>query len=736
MTDQSKELLPILIIPGFMSSGLVIKESSTNPNWVNERLWLNLGSLGVSAMYFGNAQRQTNNKSTPNTTTTLENRMDTDDMDNADEETKQQANYKSGWLKHMMLNPTDLRSDPPGIKVRAIEGLEGVDYLTPGTFTNMVSYVFGPAIIALEKGGYNTSKTNLIASPYDWRLPPEELEKRDKYFTRTMGFVEQLYQENNHTPVIIIGHSMGCKNAHYFLNFLEQRKGRAWIDQHIHTYMPIGAPHLGAPKALRSTISGDKMSLDTFLNDEEALVLGRSFGSGPWLMPTHLPDGVPASCYIRPHGVLEVSFVHAVNTNPLVENRAMLNRPARYQMQLAARGFHENSNEQHLVRTPFHRIDSNLGRDVVVFGDRISFATSPKPLNGATIQLLLQEPGLAGAKKEKEKFNVLRCLLCCLCFCCWPCFIVFRIVKCVTCGVVRGATLAADAIASSTGSGSTLAFSESIKIPGAVWKGKEVTIKVPMYHVDDYGAVEGVCCLTYAVQPRTIDVFVKLKWHPYSSNKSFRRKCSSICEPSSNAPHLSIKRKGREYQEFPGYDLMEREGLSYMFDFVKSAYDGDKLLPRSLSSEDAPPVHRVHAIYGINLPTEIGAIYTRQDTCLTENRLQSLYKPDKAHIDTSTGYSIVDGILFETPKTKQSVDKKREVSGDGTVPYWSLQHCKTWNNRDCLVTVVELDRAEHRGILADSRFHAEVLRYSQYHAKAGNSITPAKTNKTYASAEA
>ncbi|KAG7368984.1 lecithin:cholesterol acyltransferase [Nitzschia inconspicua] len=708
--DSNKELLPILIIPGFMSSGLEIKESSTNPNWVNKRLWLNLGSLGLSAMYFGSAQRRSN-KSSPVS------RLDTGGMES--EEEQQQANYKSGWLHHMMLNSTDLRSDPPGIKVRAIDGLEGVDYLTPGTFTNMVSYVFGPAIIALEKGGYNSTTTNLMASPYDWRLSPDELEKRDKYFTRTMGFVEKLYKDNQ-KPIILIGHSMGCKNAHYFLNFVERKRGRKWIDQHIHTYMPIGAPHLGAPKALRSTISGDKMSLDTFLNDEEALVLGRSFGSGPWLLPTDLPDGVPASCYIRPHGVLEVSFPNAVNTNPLVEKRETLNRPNRYQMQVIARGFHDDAEEKHMVRTPFHRIDADLGRDVVVFRDRMSFATHPKPLTGANLQFLLHEPGLAAAKKEKEKFNPLKCILCCLCFCFWPCVLVVRILKCLTCGIVRGATLAADAIVSTTGSGSTLAFSESIKVPKAVWKGQEVTIKVPMYHVDDYGAVERTLCCTYDVRPRTIDVFVKLKWHPFVNTKSFRRKCSSICQPSTNAPHLPVKRKGQDYHEFPGYDLMEREGLGYMLDFVKQAYDGDKLLPRSLSSVDPPPVNRVHAIYGINLPTEIGAIYKRQDTCLTENRLESLYTPDRrSHIDTKTGYSISAGVLMETPKTKQSVAKNRQVSGDGTVPYWSLQHCKTWDSRDRMVSVAELEKAEHRDILADNRFHAEVLRYSSQHAQMG-----------------
>jgi hypothetical protein len=39
--------------------------------------------------------------------------------------------------------------------------------------------------------------------------------------------------------------------------------------------MPVGVPHLGAPKALRPTISGDKMGLEAFLKDSQALILGR-----------------------------------------------------------------------------------------------------------------------------------------------------------------------------------------------------------------------------------------------------------------------------------------------------------------------------------------------------------------------------------------------------------------------------------------------------------------------------
>lgn len=225
--DNTKRMLPILIIPGFMSSGLEIKESKTNPGWVGKRIWLNLSSIGISAMFFGNAQKkQTYSKM---------NRNNDDDDDDYD---AQQHNYKSAWFQHIMLDMKDFKSDPPGLKVRPIPGLEGVDYLTPGAITSHISYVFGPIIKALKRKGYNSNgNVNLMASTYDWRLAPLSMEKRDKYFTRTVGYIEELFIDNNSTPVVILAHSLGCKVAHYFLNFALDKEGQKWIDKHIHTYM-------------------------------------------------------------------------------------------------------------------------------------------------------------------------------------------------------------------------------------------------------------------------------------------------------------------------------------------------------------------------------------------------------------------------------------------------------------------------------------------------------------------
>mmetsp|Transcript_10073 Transcript_10073/g.21646 ORF Transcript_10073/g.21646 Transcript_10073/m.21646 type:complete len:716 (+) Transcript_10073:79-2226(+) len=706
LTDGSEadnmRLLPILIIPGFMSSGLEVKDSNIRPEWNGERIWLNLQSIGISAMYFGNAKKQRAYSS---------NDLDTDsDADEDDKEEHRQARFKSSWLEHMMLS-SDNESDPPGVKVRAISGLEGVNYLTPGAITSHVSYVFGPVIDYLESKGYNPKdgKTNLMASPYDWRLAPGAMEKRDKYFTNTIGVIEELYHNNDSTPVVLLCHSLGCKVAHYLLNFALDTRGQEWIDKYVHTYMPIGGPHLGAPKAMRGLICGDKMGLDTFMNDEEALALSRSLGSCSWLVPSVLPEGVPVPNYILPHGVLEISLTHALDVDPLVNKRTGLNNSQRYQLEIHTKDFgrSQKNSSQRAICTQFHRISPDLGPNVVVFTDKISFATETKPHLREKLHFVLKEPGFASAKVEGKK----RCcnpMVWCLCCLCIPCMLIYKLL----CGIIRGATLTAEAIAISAGSSATLAFSEGTKIPKAVWKGKEVTVDVPMYHTDDYA--QSKRCWLWRKKPRKVNLSVKLRWTAFNQRRSYRKICSSICSPMESAVQLPFVNAGGEnYEEFSGYDLAEREGLEKSLRFIKQAYDDDEYGPRHYSSMEPPPIKRVHAIYGVNLPTEVGCVYSRQDTCLSDNVLQSLYLPDeKAKISKNTGYKMSGGLIMETPNTAQKVSGGIiEKSGDGTVPYWSLAHAKTWNSKECRVTVKELDKAPHREILNDTRLHEGILNY-------------------------
>jgi hypothetical protein len=696
---SSWNLLPVLIIPGFMSSGLEIVETNLKPTWKSQRLWLNLQSLGLSAIYFGNATKN----ATSSAATTNANANTT--ATTSEDESTNQLRYKSTWLEHIRLDPRDLKSETEGIQVRAISGLEGVDYLTPGMFTNLVSYVFGPVINALAAAGYQP-EVNLQAAPYDWRLPPCELERRDHYFTRTIQQVEQLYTNNHSTPVVLLCHSLGTKTAHYFLNFCLANKGQEWIDQHIHTYLPVGAPHLGAPKALRSLITGDKMGLEAFLSDSEALILGRSFGSGAWLLPQQLPDGVPPNAYVAPHGTLEITFQSTLDTAELTERRLAVSIPHRFQLMAVL----ANGGTSQTVVTPFHHTPNT-----VVDWDKgyFSFGTPPQAPTQTKLQFILNEPGIKAAKYERSErtFNPILCFLnWVLCCCIWTCLC--RIVGAVIGGVAQALVLSADSISSLNSKQATpLALSDILNIPPSVWKGKPARMDVTLVHEDDYGKLQQMWCSFTKQKQRTVTVSVAVKWTPPREPVPLAsQQCSSISQPSKTTPPTRItSHDGQAYSGTSGYDIMEREGLQTSLRLLKDDYDADPLEPRT---GQAPPIRRIYAIYGTNLSTETGAVYRKADTYSSPvTPLQNLFQVDRnAKMERQGHYVVENGLLIEKP-SKGPSGSEGASAGDGTVPYWSLKHVETWRSETCQVTVQELPKAEHREILADSRFHDCLIRY-------------------------
>ena len=111
----------------------------------------------------------------------------------------------------------------------------------------------------------------LRAAPYDWRLAIPYLEKRDGYFSNLMATIVDLHKNNANKPVVVMTHSMGCKVAHYFLNWVKctQPDGQAWLDKHIHAMLPISGPFLGARKSFRAVLTGEDFGLGTFLRDDE-----------------------------------------------------------------------------------------------------------------------------------------------------------------------------------------------------------------------------------------------------------------------------------------------------------------------------------------------------------------------------------------------------------------------------------------------------------------------------------
>eukprot|EP01126_Amoeba_proteus_P045212 TRINITY_DN5051_c0_g1_i6.p1 TRINITY_DN5051_c0_g1~~TRINITY_DN5051_c0_g1_i6.p1 ORF type:complete len:337 (+),score=69.92 TRINITY_DN5051_c0_g1_i6:80-1090(+) len=132
------------------------------------------------------------------------------------------------------------------------------------------------------------TEDNLAAMPYDWRLPPGEVQSRDSFFTNMKATVEMLYKKNGNTPIMFICHSMGNLMVKYFLHLMQDTEGQEWLDKHIYMLFSVAAPWLGAPKGHRSILTGSEIGLEYLLSLQVTKNINRSFGSFPMLFPRGL----------------------------------------------------------------------------------------------------------------------------------------------------------------------------------------------------------------------------------------------------------------------------------------------------------------------------------------------------------------------------------------------------------------------------------------------------------------
>lgn len=188
---------------------------------------------------------------------------------------------KEEWTENIMLD-TKTGLDPPGKKVRAVQGVEAADYFITGY------WVWAKIIENLAAIGYDT--TSMHFASYDWRLSFSNLEVRDQYFSQLKSKIELAKKTSGGLKSVIITHSMGniyvilaaCKVIHvyiiigasmfpYFLKWVESDQGGhggpQWVNNHIESFVDIAGPLLGVPKAVTSLISGetrDTMALGSF----------------------------------------------------------------------------------------------------------------------------------------------------------------------------------------------------------------------------------------------------------------------------------------------------------------------------------------------------------------------------------------------------------------------------------------------------------------------------------------
>ncbi|KAH3757413.1 Lecithin:cholesterol acyltransferase [Pelomyxa schiedti] len=271
---------PVVIVPGFASSALMVCKGPISA-WQNQIVWLSLSKIGSQSF----RQMGTTVQSVFSKTASVFSGWFGSSSDSSSQSTNpEDVEFKNLFVKYISLNPSDGRSDPPGLQIRAVPGTQGALYLDPGVVSSL-SWVMGPLVECLREFGYTDD--NLVACPYDWRLDPECLEMRDAYFTDLKETIQRVVRTTGN-KVCLLGHSMGNRTIQYFLNKVKVEVGQRWIDDHIHEFIAVGAPFLGAPKTIRSLCTGDRFGLDALLEADEALAFSRTLGSSPQLLPLGL----------------------------------------------------------------------------------------------------------------------------------------------------------------------------------------------------------------------------------------------------------------------------------------------------------------------------------------------------------------------------------------------------------------------------------------------------------------
>jgi len=156
---------------------------------------------------------------------------------------------------------------------------------------------FDGLIKQLESDGYVEGK-DLFVFPYDWRLDIRS-SVSDVYSPMLISLkdrIDQILQQTGSQKVDIIAHSMGGLLAKYYIKHFGESKVGKFVD--------IATPHLGAPNALTTLISGDNMGIRIGwlgLNPIEIKKISQNMISTYQLLPSpdyFLPNSSDYSYYV------------------------------------------------------------------------------------------------------------------------------------------------------------------------------------------------------------------------------------------------------------------------------------------------------------------------------------------------------------------------------------------------------------------------------------------------------
>ncbi|CAE8620650.1 unnamed protein product [Polarella glacialis] len=641
---QPPERLPVILVPGFCSSGLEVQQSSVCPLWEGRRVWMGLSKLGFQSIH-GKGMWDPKSHS-----------------------------LKNKWLQHLMLAGPDL--EQPGVRLKVIEGMEGVRSLAPDSLGGLAaeaSYIFAPVIDLLESMGYREG-VDLVAASYDWRFAPSALEKREGYCEKLVQTVEAL--DRRSTGVAILAHSMGNKMVQYFLAYVKRSRGQQWLDRHINVWIAAAAPHLGAAQAARATLLGDRFGLGSFISDSEALALARSLSASPWLFPIGAAEKQPMF-WLRRGGLLELRNFSASLENCGIEskrNRVMLTVEVCWG---------EDCNSESLTTKTSTAFDGKLAsfdvaKNLIQFGGP---AVLPR---AATISVIVKEKGV---HDDANRNWLKRCGK--------------GVIGCVQ--LIGEASQGRGCLGvpkASTGCASIASLLEGSS------RGSDgfVQVRLPIC------STHGLRGLGAGKDKATCDRFVSfdLRWLGFSQVREAWLGSQTLkaftgheaCQFPASVRH-SRRAEQETYDPLGIPQLLKMEACEQLLEVWEEYYEKDQLYDHT-GQEDCPPIRRVLAAHGVGLPTEVMYALRIRTARLKPAELQTRFVlDDEAELATPSEALTIEGGIVKALACKSS------LSGDGVVPICSLDHCKSWAG-SLHLQLLHLEGAEHRDMLADPRFHRAI----------------------------
>lgn len=290
-------------------------------------------------------------------------------------------------------------------------------------------------------------------------------------------------------------------------------------------------------------------------------------------------------------------------------------------------------------------------------------------------------------------------------------------------GLSAGVMLVEEAAMGRKGLGVPKAYTETISLASLLSSKADgdgfVEVRLPISKL----AAGPISALGYAKSLDAGDVVVfRMRWLNFTALKKTWAKSDSLWTGAASTYHFSCQGKA-QYEPIGVEQVLRIEGCEGIGDTWKTYYRDDPLYDDRCSGK--PPVRRMRAVHGVNVPTEIAFALRVQSVRLKQSKiLTRLVLDDEAEMGKVEGCSLSGGVVRRTGTS-------HSLSGDGVVDLQSLDECRRWARDGLACELTYLPGVEHRAMLADAHFHQTikdaVLSVEMESSEASNSLSIAGT---------